>query len=117
MTRAKKNTCTVYDRDGMLCIRFNYRGKLYRKSPGMPDLPEFRIKSQELAAKIQLSILSDTFEPEKLDQYLFNKPDPGIGEKLKVKKKQYPKNSPKRRAFSKDEVCRIIAAFENDELK
>lgn len=113
-TRAKKNTVTNYERAGFICIRFRFQGTLYRKSLGLPDTPENQIKANEIVSRLQLAILSGNFNPDKLDEYLFNK---ASLESIKTKpkpKKQYPKNSPKRRAFTQDEVLMIIEAFSTD---
>lgn len=113
-TRQKKNTCSLYSQDGMLRIRFTYKGKLIRKALGLPDQTAHRIKAEQIKSTIELAILTDAFELDKLDDYVFNKPKPV--EKVTAPKKKYSPDSPKRRPFDSEDIERILEAIKSDQF-
>ena len=110
--KARKNTVSLYSQDGMLRVRFKYKGTLIRKALGLADENIHRVKAEQIRCTIELAILADTFNLTKLDDYVFNKPLTGIDKP--TAKKRYSKNSPRRKAFTNEETQLILRAFYED---
>ena len=112
--QARKNTVSLYSQDGMLRICFRYQGTQIRKALGLPDQSIHRVKAEQIGSTIELAILSDSFDLNSLDGYVFNKPK----ETLPAKKiyKKYGKDSPKRQPFSKAEIDLILNAVYSDQF-
>lgn len=124
VTKAKKGTVSLYTQDGMLRVSFRINGKRYRFALGLPDKKPHRLKAVEIAAQIELDILSGYFDAT-LTKYQPNKPlsvrpDPKPVEPdkspSKTRKKPIKKRTAARLPLSAEEIERLLLAIRSNEF-
>ncbi len=61
--RSKKGSVQILNRDGLLTLRFSYKGTRHQRAIGLPDTPINRELARRKACEIEFDIASEKFDP------------------------------------------------------